>query len=430
MVNSRRGLGALDVFCLGLNAIIGSGIFLFPGTLAALMGPSSILAFGICGILLITVALCYAELGAMLKGNGGSALYARAAYGESVGYGVGLVAWAAALLSWAAVASILAAHLSYFHEIFAAPPVKKLIAAGGILVFGALNYRGIKTGARTVNFLTIAKVLPLAVFLLAGLGSFDSSRLTPFFSGEVGFRYSNMKYAIFLALWALQGFEVAPVPAGETEDPQRDVPKAVVGSLMFATLFYMAIQLAAVGAFGGLAAARERPLVDAAAHFMGPAGGSLLAVGGIVSMLGFIAGAALGAPRYLSAIGETSLRPWKFAGVHPRFRTPARAIVVTTGAGALMILLFDFSKLIDLSNLAVVSQYFSTCLAAIVLRFRRARAPRPYKVPGLFFVAPAGCAVSLWLMTMVSVKELAGCVAILGAGYLVRALVGGGRVTA
>jgi amino acid transporter len=426
MVKSLKRLSLIDVFCLGLNAIIGSGIFLFPGKLAALAGPASIAAFLLCGLLLSAVALCYAELGAMLKGNGGSYLYAREAFGEQVGYGVGVVAWAAALLSWAAVASILAAHLAYFHPWFDILWVRKAVAALGLALFGLINYRGIKPGAWTVDILTGAKLIPLALLVLLGLPQIDLGRLGLSLSGDAAIYGSFYQgslpfgYAVFLALWALQGFEVAPVPAGETENPQRDLPRAVLGSLLFASLFYALIQFVVVTAFPGLSSSHERPLVDAAAHFAGSWGGGLLAVGGIISMLGFIAGAALGSPRYLSAIGERQLGAWRLATVHRRFATPHRAIVATTGSAIALILLFDFSKLIDLSNLAVVSQYLASCLALLALRYNRPNLRRPYRMPWAWGIAPIGAAVSLWLMTQVSKTEVIGSLILLGAAYILR----------
>lgn len=414
----KRSLSLLDVFCLGLNAIIGSGIFLFPGTLAALVGPASILAFLVCGALLCFVGLCYAELGAMLPGNGGSFLYSREAFGDRVGFGVGLVAWAAAVLSWSAVAAVLAGHLAFFHPVFAGVWAGKAAAASLLILFSAVNWRGVKLGAWTVDGLTAAKLVPLLVLIVVCLPKVSAQAYAPFWSGE-----GRFGYAVFLALWALQGFEVAPVPAGETENPQRDIPKAVLGSLISAAVMYAVIQFAVVGSFPELAGSKERPLADAAAWAAGGWAGSLLGVGGIVSMLGFIAGAALGAPRYLSALGERSLRRWRLALPHPRFATPTRAIAATCGTGVFLIAALDFSSLIDLANLAVVSQYLASCLALIALRRSRPAAPRPYRVPAGPWVAAAGALVSVWLMTNVTRPELVGTAVVLAAGYALRAIV-------
>jgi amino acid transporter len=417
-----RRLRGIDIFCIGLNAIVGSGIFLFPGKLAAAAGPASVAAFAACALLLAPVALCYAEMGAMVGESGAAALYSREAFGERVGYGIGVVAWAASVLSWAAVASALSGQVGYFFPALGAPWAGRLLAAGCILAFGALNYRGIEPGARAVNLLTAAKLLPLAFFALVGLSALEAGRFSPFFSGERSFGR-----AVFLALWALQGFEVVGVPAGEARDPQRDVPRAVIGSLSCAALLYCLIQTAAVGSFPDLRSSIERPLADAARHVLGPWGGALLAAAGAVSMTGFLAGEALGAPRFLSSLGAASLARLRLCAVHARFLTPYRAIAATTAAGAALALVFDFSRLIDLSNLAVVCQYVACCLAVLVLRVRRPGVPRPYKVPCVWLTAPAGCAVSAWLMTQVSWQEAAGSAAVLAAGYLVKSRVDGRR---
>lgn len=414
-------LGSFDILALGLNAIVGSGIFLFPGTLASLVGPASVLAFLVCAVLLAAVALCYAELGSMFKGSGGSYLYAREAFGDEVGYGVGVLAWTAALLSWAAVASLLAGHLAYFHPAFANPLVGRLASACVLAVLGAVNYRGIRPAAWTVDGVTVAKLLPLGVFVLLCLPRAEPARFAPFFAGE-----GRFGYAVFLALWALQGFEVVPVPAGEASDPQRDVPRGVLGSLAVAAGLYALIQAAAVGVYPGLAGSSERPLVDAAQAALGPWGARLLAAGGTLSMLGFLAGAALGEPRYLSALGERHLRRWRLDAFDERTGVPARAIVATTGGAVFLVLALPSMSLVDLSNLAVVSQYLSTCAAALVLRSRRPGAERPYRMPWAWLVAPTGILVSLWLMTQVGRGELAGTGAVLLAGYALRRAVDGG----
>ncbi|TBR24550.1 APC family permease, partial [bacterium] len=321
MVKASQGLRAADVLALGLNAIVGSGIFLFPGQLAALTGPASVAVFLVTALLLAPVALCYAELGGMYSGSGGSYLYAREAFGERVGFGVGALAWAAALLSWAAVASLLAGHMAWLHPVFGVSWVGRLTAASVLALLGFVNRRGIRPAAWTVDALTVAKLLPLFAFVVLCLPRADPSRFVPFAGGE-----GRFGYAVFLALWALQGFEVVPVPAGEAEDAARSVPKAVLGSLAVAAVLYALIQAAAVGVHPGLAASAERPLADAARAALGPWGETLLAGGGLLSMLGFLAGAALGEPRYLSALGERHFRGWRLDETDPETGVPSRAI--------------------------------------------------------------------------------------------------------
>ncbi|MFH1618755.1 MAG: APC family permease [bacterium] len=412
-----KRLNLTDIFCLGLNAIVGSGIFLFPGKMALLAGPASILAFLVCGMLLAVVALCYAELGGMFPRNGASYVYAREAYGLNIGFAVGWISWATSVFSLAAVSVAVSFYLSHFNSVFLQVWADKIIAVGLICLFGAINYRGIKPGARTVNFFTLSKVLPLLMFASAGLIRSTPSNFSPFSGGEGGFGY-----AVFLAMWALQGFEVIAVPAGESDNPQRDIPYATLGSLFCATSIYVLIQAAAIGSYPDLAHSTKKPLADAASFVMGPLGGTLISAGALFSMTGFIAGAALGAPRYLSALGEDGFISGALGRFHCRFGTPYISIFFTTMVAAILVLIFDFHRLVNITNLAVASQYFSTCLAVIVLRSKKPDHPRPFRISWPWGVGVSGCLISVWLATRVSASDLLLGAGILASGFTVLAI--------
>ena len=401
-----------DTFCLGLNAIIGSGIFIFPGLLAKEVGPASILAFGVCGMLLVFVALCYAELGSMFRQNGGCYVYAKEAFGPFIGFGMGWICWMTSVFSWAAVASAVGSNLAYFHPVFNQPYRVKESAAALIVGFTIINYYGIKLGAWTVNFFTLAKVIPLLLFVAIGAFFVQPAQYQPIWNPPTG----SFSIAVFLALWSLQGFEVVALPSGESREPERAVPIAAVGSLLCASLLYVLIQAVAVGVSPGLASAGTKPLAEAAARFMGPLGGGLMAVGAVSSMVGFNAGNALGAPRFLSALAQDCHLPHALSAAHPRFQTPSVAILLTGGLTACAALFLRFQSLIDLANLVVVLQYAATCMALIQLRRKQPEARRRFRVPFGIPVAVAGCAVSLWLVLEVKASEflLAGLVIAVG----------------
>jgi amino acid transporter len=415
--NVKR-LSTLDIFCLGINAIIGSGIFLFPGILAKEAGPASVLAFLVCGLLLVFVALCYAELGSIFRQNGGSYVYAREAYGPLAGFTVGWISWITAICSWAAVANAVGFYMTFFGPAFENYYVSKCLALLLVLTFGFINYRGIKLGAWTVDAFTLAKLLPLLMFVLVGL----------FFIEGSNYHYvpvpqqSNFAYAVFLALWALQGFEVTPLPAGESCNPRTAVPRAAIGSLLVCTCLYACIQAVAVGTYGESLASTSRPLAEACSSFMGPLGGLIISLGAVISIIGYNAGNALGSPRFLSAIAEDRFLPHYFSEYHPRFFTPSRAILLTTGLTSLAALLLNYENLVNLSNFAVVIQYLATCSAVIVLRHRKPGLNRAFTIPYGQAVALAGCAISLWLLWQVRLQEfLLGCFMLM-CGLVCRAL--------
>jgi len=409
-----KGLSVFDTLCLGVNAIIGSGIFLFPGLLARETGPASILALLVCGILLISVALCYAELGSIYRRNGGSYVYAKEAFGSLLGFGVGWISWITAVFSWAAVANAISAYLSYFHPLFENQFMGKGIAVILIVAFGIINYRGIKLGAWVVDLFTVAKLVPLLLFMAVGCFFINGAHYKPLWGAGAG----SFNYAVFLSLWALQGFEVTPLPSGESQNPQKAVPIAVVGSLIFCTCMYALIQAVAVGVYAGLAGSATKPLADACALFLGSVGGTMMALGAIVSMVGYSAGNALGSPRFLSALAEDRFLPRRLALSHPRFLTPSGSILVTTGLTCVAATFFNFVSLVMLSNFAVIVQYLSTCCAVVWLRRTKPDLHRLFTIPCGNAVALAGCAISLWLIKQVQLKELILACAVLVSGFL------------
>ena len=411
-MSGRRPLTFFDLWCLGVNAIVGSSIFLFPGKLAALLGPASVAAFALTGLLLAGVALCFAEASARFDGHGGPYLYARSAFGPATGFAVGWTCWVAEILSAAAVANGIGVYLGYFEPRLAQPAAVKTAAALTLVVMGAVNYRGVKLGAWTSNALTLAKLGPLLLLAVVGLPRLSVAALTPL----APHGWAPLGRACFLAYFAFSGFECVPVPAGESRDAPRHVPWAVLGSLAAATLLYCAVQLASVAALPGLAAS-SRPLASAAAALLGPMGAAVLSAGAVVSMVGYTAGCALGGPRYLVAMAEHGDLPRPFGRLHERYATPVVAVTATAALSLAAALLLDFDKLVDIGIVVICAQYLATCSSVIVLR---RRGPSPFKIPGGVLVPLWGIAATLWLGAQGGLAEIAWAVALLALGFAVR----------
>ncbi|MCC6746450.1 MAG: amino acid permease [Deltaproteobacteria bacterium] len=373
----KRQLSLFDLLCLGVNAIVGSGIYAFPGLLAQLLGPGAVLAFAGCGVVSLLIGLCFAEAAGLFDRSGGPTVYARAAFGPLVGYLVGWTCWAAAVLSWAAVTRALVPYLAELVPSLRHPALGAIGAAAVTLALGAINYLGVKPGAYAMELLTVAKLVPLGVLAALGLVRAERQRLRPFLPH--GLR--PLPRGIFLVFFAFQGFEVVPVPAGETARPRRYAPIAVLGSLALATALYMAIQLAASGTTENLAGSKE-PLALMGRALLGTVGGQMVSAAAVVSMLGFCAGVALASPRYLEALATDGHLPTALCARHPRHGTPHRAILVTSGVVALLVLFLDFARLVDLSVLTVGVQYLATCAAVPMLRKRLPSQPRAFHLPG------------------------------------------------
>jgi len=399
-----KRLRTFDVLCIGVNAIVGSGIFLMPGMLAREAGVYSIAALAVCGFLLLFVATCYAELGGMYSRNGAAYVYAQEAFGRWVGFAVGWLAWVTSIFSWAAVANATSSYLEEFDPVFKLIFLKKIIAFSIILSFGIINYLGIKFGALAVNIFTISKLVPLILFIIVGIPQVDFKNLSHVSNSGSG----SFSHAVFLALWPLQGFETTPVAAGEAINPRRAIPVATLGSLVVCTLLYILIQAVASGVYPQIMNS-SKPLADASTVLIGSAGGVLIAFTATVSMIGYNAGNALGSPRYLSAIAEDKFLPFSLARAHEKFKTPSGAIILTTMASAVSALFLDFEGLVSASNLTLIIQYVITCGAFLYLRKKKPDAPRSFKAPAGWFVGICGILISLYLLKEVKKAELLLC---------------------
>ncbi len=408
----KRRLGLFDVLCIGVNATVGSGVFTLPDDMQREMGGFSPLAYLFCALLLLPVALCFAELSGRFEETGGAYVYARAAFGPRAGYLLGWFCWTTTFVSWAANTTLLIALLGV-----APYPYGKLLCAGAILALGGVNYLGIKPGAWTVNVVVIGKLAAIACFLAVAFFSFDPSR----FGGALPRGARGVGQGIYLALFPLQGFEVAPVAAGETQNPKRNVPLATMGTLLFSAVLFLLVQTALVGSYPGLAADSQQPLTDAARH-LGRTLGILVFAGSMISIGGFNAGSALGSPRYARAIAAHGLLPAPLAKIHPRWSTPHIAIVTTTLLSAVLAIFFDYRQLVGMSNITVVIQYLFTCLAVPFLRRKQSGKHPGWIIPGGPVVPLLGALGSLVLLRGASLDEVVFAAAALVVGIAILGL--------
>jgi amino acid transporter len=313
-----------------------------------------------------------------------------------------------AIFSFSAVATAAAANAGRLVPALEPLVIQKGVAVALIVAFAALNYVGAKPGAIAVDAFTVAKFGVLIVLVAALVPIASSAPL----HAAPPHGWSALGPATFVALFAAQGFEVAPVPAGEARAPQRDLPFAIVGSLLAASLLYVIVQTVLVATHAPLSATSDTPLVDTA-YALVPSLGLLVAAGGLISTIGFVSGSALGTPRYLFAAALDRHLPAALAAVHPRYATPHVAVVVTCVLAVAFAIPFDYRSLIGMSNVAVAVQYLATCLAVLRLR---GRVQSSFRVPGGPLVPLLGAVVSASVFTQASSEELAWSVVSLAVG--------------
>jgi APA family basic amino acid/polyamine antiporter len=393
---------------IGVNGIVGSGIYLLVGPLAQAGGGSSVFGVVACGGLCVLIALCFAELSSMYDRSGGPYVYACDAFGGQVGFAVGWLGMATGVLGLAAVSVGFAAALARFVPAFATARVPVAVAL--IAVLGFINWLGVRAGGRTSTALSVLKIVPLILVALAALRFAPQAPLT--------FDAGDAAKAAFLSIFMMSGFEYAAVPAGEVRDPRRNVPLAVVGSISGAALLYALLQLGSLGALPDVAA-REQPLPDVAARALGSWGAPLVGVTALLSMLGFCAGVALVAPRYFTALAEDGHLPRGLTRLSAR-GTPAAAIGASTAFASGLAIVLGYASLVDVSNVVILSGYALTCLATLVLRVRRPEALRRYRPPLLVPVLAFCAAIALLISARPRAAEWKFAAGLLALGFACR----------
>jgi APA family basic amino acid/polyamine antiporter len=407
MATLKRALGRWDLTAIGVNQVIGGAIFLWPAQVAAQVGAWSPIGFVLIGILSLSVALCFAELSSRFDATGGPYLFTRAAFGEFVGFEVGWMQWFSRASSQASIMAATAVALGYYVPglTLGWPRAAFLIAL--TFAFAAINIRGVRQGALVVNALTIAKLAPLAIFIVVGLAYVQPARLTTL----PPITTQQALAAGLLLIFIYGGYEVVPVPAGEAIDPQRDMPFAMVATIVSVAIVMTLVQIVAQGVLPDLAG-HATPIADAAAAFLGAAGALLIGVGSVVSMTGNNAGQVLSGSRMIYALAEHGQLPAFLARVHPRFRTPINAIVFTSAVALTLALSGSFAAIAVVSALARLLMYAGSAAAMLKLRSRASiAAVRPAT-----FTAPLGPTAPIVAMCV--------CVA-LAAGATRQQLLGG-----
>jgi amino acid transporter len=415
-----RAIGVRGLAANILNTTIGAGIFVLPALAAGQLGTAAPLAYLACAFAMTLVVASFAMAGSRVSLTGGIYAYVEVAFGPFVGFLTGVLVYLACLLACAGVSSAMAASVGLVVPGAGAGLGKALLLGLVLALLATMNVRGVAMGTRLVEFMTAAKLLPLVLLVAAGLRWVEPADLHISLAPP-----SQIAAASLTLIFAFMGIEVALVPSGEIRDPSRTVPRAVFLALGTSTLIYLAIQLVAHATLGAdLARFTDAPLAEAATRIFGPWGRALMLAGGTISMLGFMSGDALGTPRNVYAFARDGFLPAPLARLHPRFHTPALAIVTHAVLVWTAASVSSFAALAVISNVALLTAYLLCCASAIQLARRDVRAGgTPFVVPGGPLVPIGACLVSLWLLMQATGREWAitgATLAVAACLYLLR----------
>jgi basic amino acid/polyamine antiporter, APA family len=392
-----RTLGLVDALAIVVGIVIGGGIFLVPNLVARnLATPTSIISVWIfAGVASFFGALACAELGAALPSTGGQYVFLREIYGPMTGF---LCGWSmflvarTAQVAWLAV--ILSLYVSYFVPLTAL--ASKLLGIGAILLFAAINYRGVSLGALVQKAFTSAKLVGLAIILGSALFYHGNPAVAAPAAAVVPFSLSHFGVALIACLLAYDGWVQVTYVAGEIKNPNRNILMALAGGVGGCIIIYVLANLAYLHVLSiPEIAASDHVGATAAERVLGSGGGRLVAGVILLSIIGTLNGCFLTSPRVYFAQARDGLFFAKFAEIHSRFRTPSFAIVAQAGWALVLLLSGTYETLIDYAMFALWIFYALMVLGVILLRRSQPDLARPYKMWGypvtpVIFVAVAG----------------------------------------
>lgn len=414
----KRTIGTFGLACAVINITIGTGIFVLPALVAENLGAAAILAFGVCGLLIFFIALCFAEVGTRITGDGGTYTYIETAFGPFAGFlANNIFLFGSCVLSDAAVANGLSQTLGYFFPIIDSAAVRPfffLVLFGGLAI---INIRSTKNGLRFIQFTTFAKLTPLLLIILFG-GTYVSGANLHW---EKAFTINDIGAASLILFFAFLGIETAVSNSGEIKNPRRVIPRGILWGLGVVLFLYISVQVITQGILGrDLLLYKEAPIAEVSRRLFGYFGITLVTIGIAVSMLGSISGEILAIPRVLFAGAKNGIFPAVIGKVHPRFFTPYISIIVYASLGYLLSVFGGFKQLIILSSASSLLIYLGVVLATIRLRYKKTMAlDKAFIVPGGLIVPLIATAAIIWLLSNLSQEEMTGIGIALGVLSLV-----------
>jgi APA family basic amino acid/polyamine antiporter len=421
----KRALGPWNLTALGIGAIIGTGIFVLTGTVAAQnAGPAVVLSFALAGVASIFAALCYSEFASLVPMAGSAYTYGYATLGEFVAWIIGwdlvleyalsattvAIGWSGYVVSLlkdigihipapfqAARGTIVTlADGSTATALFNVPAVLIIALVTTLLVVG------IKESASVNNVIVVIKLAVVVLFILLATQHVNPDNWQPFIPPNTGdrehFGFSGVVAGAAIVFFAYIGFDAVSTAAQEAKNPQRDMPIGIIGSLIVCTVLYIVVSAIATG----VVPYRDLDVPDPIAKVADVAGlgifASLIKLGAIAGLTSVILVQLLGQSRVFYSMSRDGLLPPFVQKIHPRFRTPYITSIVTGLAVAIPAAILPVRDAAKLVSIGTLLAFVIVCIGVLVLRVREPDLQRPFKVPFIWFVAPMGALSAAYLM--------------------------------
>ncbi len=416
----KQTLSAWSLMSIGIGATIGTGVFVLTGTVAANQsGPAITLSLLIAAFGSALAALCYAEFAAFLPVPGSAYSYTYATLGEAIAWFIGwnllleyAISASAVAVSWSAyVVNLLAEIHVHLPATWVNAPMQEsaghLVATGAILnlpavfivlALSALCYVGIQETAWVTNVMVAIKVGVILIVVAAGIAYIHPGNWHPYIPHNTGtfghFGWTGVLQGAGIIFFSYVGFDTASTTALEARNPQRDLPIAIIGTLVVSTVLYVAVAAVVTGMVPYFKLNNAEPVAVALEAYPALALVSkLLIIGIIIGMTSVILTSLLGQPRILLSMADDGLLPAAMSRCHPRFKTPHVSTAVTGIGAALIAGLFPLDVLADLISMGILLAFAVVCIGVLVMRHTRPEVHRPFRVPAAWLICPLGAFV-------------------------------------
>lgn len=411
--------GFCSIVLLGINGIVGIGIFLLPNKAYSIIGSASLGVLLFDAVIAGCIALCFAEAASLFTRNGGPYLYAKHALGDFWAFEVGVLKWIVTVIAWAAMAVGFATALGAAVPALSGDFAKDVISFILIVGLTIVNIFGVNVSKFVNNLITISKLVPLALFIAIGIFFINGANFTPVFPQDIYVDGSFAQAAVLL-FFAYTGFEVIAIAAEDMKNPKKNLPRAIIMCMLLVSVLYMAILAVSIGVLGTDLANTKAPVQDAFNVIVGPIGMYIVLVGTLISMGGINFAEAYYAPRVATSMAEDGMLPNALAKRN-RYNAPYVAAIVTAIASVLLAWSGSFTTLAAISAVSRFTQYLPTCLAVIIFRRKWADKARSYTIPGGYLIPVIAIGTSLWMLAQAQTNQLlwglGGCIVILPFYY-------------
>ncbi len=390
----RREIGKIGVATIAMNGVIGSGIFALPAVAIAQAGYFSPWVFVLCGILILSVALTLARAASFFEITGGPIVYTTHAFGRFVGFQTGLLIYVSRVAAIAASANLIVSYAAALWSPLASGGPRAAFIVGYISLATILNAVGVRAGMAAVYIISVLKLAPLLLLILVGLPSVEWGMVAGAGMPET----ESLGQTMLVLMYAFIGFEFSLIAAGETRNARREIPKALVGTVIAIALCYALIQLVIVSVGPDLGAS-EAPLVEVARRLMGPAGALVLGLGVVFSVGGGSLTSLLTAPRLTFALSRDGSLPAWFGKVNERSRVPVNSILFCGLFSIGMAVSQGFVWLVTLSTFARLLSY-ALCIASLPHIEKTLPAEEgQFRLPGGLTIPVIGFLLTVWLIS-------------------------------